>query len=122
MFSIIIPTFNNLKYLQLCLESLQKNSKYNHEIIIHINEGIDGTLEFLKTQNYKTTYSEKNSGVCKAFNEAVKKSSMKYLVLAHDDMYFCPNWDEVFENELTKIQQIVIFFYQAQWCSLLSHI
>lgn len=110
MFSIIIPTFNNLKYLQLCLESLQKNSKYKHEIIIHINEGIDGTLEFLKTQNYKTTYSEKNSGVCKAFNEAVKKSSMKYLVLAHDDMYFCPNWDEVFENELTKISTNSDFF------------
>ena len=110
MFSIIIPTFNNLKYLQLCLESLQKNSKYKHEIIIHINEGIDGTLEFLKTQNYKTTYSEKNSGVCKAFNEAVKKSSMKYLVLAHDDMYFCPNWDEVFENELTKIPTNSDFF------------
>ena len=52
MFSIIIPTFNNLKYLQLCLESLQKNSKYNHEIIIHINEGIDGT-QILKTKIIK---------------------------------------------------------------------
>ena len=35
---------------------------------------------------------------------------MKYLVLAHDDMYFCPNWDEVFENELTKIPTNMIFF------------
>ena len=48
MFSIIIPTFNNLNYLKLCLDSINKNSKYNHEIIIHINEGIDGTLNFLK--------------------------------------------------------------------------
>ena len=110
MFSIIIPTFNNLNYLQLCLESLKKNSKYKHEIIIHINEGSDGTQEFLKTQNYITTYSKKNSGVCKAFNEAVKKSSMKYLVLAHDDMYFCPNWDEVFKNELTNIPTNSDFF------------
>ena len=36
MFSIIIPTFNNLDYLRLCLMSIRKNSKYNHEIIIHI--------------------------------------------------------------------------------------
>ena len=96
MFSIIIPTFNNLKYLQLCLESykiLNTIMKF-----IHINEGIDGTLEFLKPKIIKLL-TGKNSGVCKAFNEAVKKSSMKYLVLAHDDMYFCPNWDEVFENE-----------------------
>ena len=33
MFSIIIPTLNNLSYLKLCIESIQKNSKYNHEII-----------------------------------------------------------------------------------------
>ena len=46
MFSIIIPTFNNLDYLRLCLRMIRKNSKYNHEIIIHINEGIDGTLIF----------------------------------------------------------------------------
>lgn len=48
MFSIIIPTYNNLNYLKLCLNSINKNSKYNHEVIIHINEGVDGTLDFLK--------------------------------------------------------------------------
>ena len=47
MFSIIIPTLNNLSYLKLCIESIQKNSKYNHEIIPHVNVGTDGTLEYL---------------------------------------------------------------------------
>ena len=48
MFSILIPTFNNLNYLKICIKSLQKNSKFNHQIIIHINEGIDGSLEYVK--------------------------------------------------------------------------
>ena len=48
MFSILIPTYNNLNYLKLCIESIEKNSKYDHQIIIHVNEGSDGTLEFLK--------------------------------------------------------------------------
>ena len=48
MFSILIPTFNNLNYLKICVKSLQKNSKFNHQIIIHINEGIDGSLEYVK--------------------------------------------------------------------------
>ena len=43
MFSIIIPTFNNLDYLKLCIKSIKKNSKFDHEIIVFINEGIDGT-------------------------------------------------------------------------------
>ena len=64
MFSIIIPTYNNLKYLELCLKSIKKNSKYNHEIIIHINEGIDGTKSYLEDKDYKTTYTSNNEGVC----------------------------------------------------------
>ena len=110
MFSIIIPTFNNLDYLKLCLKSIKKNSKYEHEIIIHINEGSDGTLEFIKNNDYKFSYSKINSGVCVAFNEAVKKSTREYIILAHDDMYFCPNWDEVFRKELEKITNLKDFF------------
>ena len=51
MFSIIIPTFNNIKYLKLCLESIKKNSTFNHEIIVHVNLGEDGTKEFLNGGN-----------------------------------------------------------------------
>ena len=110
MFSVIVPTFNNLEYLKLCLESLKKNSRFNHEIIIHINEGFDGTKEFLSKKDYITTFSKKNEGVCVAFNKAVKKATKNFIVLAHDDMYFCPNWDEVFLNELKKIPENKDFF------------
>ena len=75
MFSIIIPTFNNLNYLKLCLTSLKKNSSFDHEIIIHINEGKDGTKEFLDKTDLIFTYSESNAGVCVAFNKAVKKAT-----------------------------------------------
>ena len=50
MFSILIPTYNNLNYLKICVNSLRINSKFNHQIIIHINEGIDGSLEYVKKQ------------------------------------------------------------------------
>ena len=102
MFSVIIQTYNNLEYLKICLNSIKRNSKYNHEVIIHVNEGIDGTLDFLKNNEYKFSYSKVNSGVCVAFNEAVKLSSKKYIVLGHDDMYFCPNWDVIFTEEIKK--------------------
>ena len=47
MFSVLIPTFNNLEYLKFCIRSIKKNSKYNHQIIVHVNVGNDGTLEYL---------------------------------------------------------------------------
>ena len=110
MFSVIIPSFNNLGLLKICLNSLKKNSVFDNEIIIHVNEGIDGTIEFLDKEKYKYTFKNYNAGVCVAFNEAVKKSSKKYIVLGHDDMYFCPNWDQIFFNEIKKINTDLFFF------------
>ena len=98
MFSIVIPTFNNINYLKLCLSSLDKNSKLNHEIIIHVNDGSDGTLDFINKSKYKFTHSHENIGLCKAMNQAAKLSTKKYLVYAHDDMYFCPGWDLEFDR------------------------
>jgi len=103
MFSIIIPTYNNLKYLKLCLESIKKNSKFDHEVIIYINSSSDGTLEFIKDNSLKHIYNKNNVGLCKAVNEGVKISRNKYIIYAHDDMYFCPNWDVEFYNEIKKI-------------------
>ncbi len=103
MFSILIPTYNNLKYLKLCLHSIKINSKFDHQIIVHVNEGIDGTMDFLKNNNIEYTYTTYNSGICEGINKASKISKFKYLLYAHDDFYFCPNWDEFLYNEVVKI-------------------
>ncbi len=103
MFSIVIPSLNNLKYLKLCILSIRKNSKLNHEIIVHVNIGSDGTTEYLKSENIKFTYTDTNSGICEGVNSAAKLSSKDYILYAHDDFYFCPNWDTTLANEINKI-------------------
>ena len=103
MFSIIIPTFNNINYLKKCIESIKKNSTYSHEIIPHVNEGTDGTLNYLKDNNIQYTYSSFNSGICAGMNMAAKKANTMYLLYAHDDFYFCPKWDLVLKTEIEKI-------------------
>ena len=103
MFSIIIPTLNNLPYLKLCIKSIKKNSRYDHEIIPHVNVGTDGTLEYLKSNNIKFTYTKDNSGICKGMNLAAKESEKQYILYAHDDFYFCPDWDLILKNEIDKI-------------------
>jgi glycosyltransferase involved in cell wall biosynthesis len=103
MFSIIIPTFNNLNYLIKCIESIKKNSMYDHEIIPHVNEGSDGTTEYLKNNNIDYTFTKHNSGICTGMNMAAKKAKTKYILYAHDDFYFCPGWDLVLKKEVDKI-------------------
>ena len=104
MFSIVIPTYNNFKYLKLCLNSIKKNSKYNHEIVLHINDGVDGSLEYAKKNKIKYSYSEVNIGLCSSINLASKLTTNKYLLYSHDDMYFCPSWDECLYDEINKIE------------------
>ena len=103
MISIVIPTYNNLGYLKLCLKSLKKNSSFNHEIIIHINDGSDGTSDFIKANNYKHTRSDDNIGLCTSINKATKLVSNRYILYSHDDMYFCPNWDKVLLDEVKSL-------------------
>ena len=75
MFSILIPTYNNLEYLKVCINSIRKNSKFSHQIIVHINEGTDGTLEYIKRYNLEYTLSTENIGMPKALNkhQTIKK-------------------------------------------------
>ena len=110
MISIVIPTYNNLDYLKLCLKSLKRNSAYKHEIIIHINDGSDGTLNFVKNNNFKYTFSENNIGLCSSINMAAKLVSNKYILYSHDDMYFCPNWDKVLLNEVKILDHDNFYF------------
>ena len=101
--SIVIPTLNNINYLKIALESIKKNSNYEHEIIVHVNENKDNTLNYLKSNNIKHTFSEENLGLCSSVNKASKLVTTQYILYTHDDMYFLPEWDKVIENEISKL-------------------
>jgi len=100
--SIIIPTFNNLYYLKFFLRSLKVNSEFDHEIILHINDGSDGTLKYALENNIKHTHSKSNIGLCSSMNKAYSLTTTDHILYAHDDMYFCKNWDIFLINEINK--------------------
>ena len=103
MFSILIPTFNNIDYLKFCIKSIKKNSRLNHQIICHVNIGNDGTIEYLKNEKIEYSHTSYNSGICKGINKAAKLAKYNYYLYAHDDFYFCPDWDLILSNEINKI-------------------
>ena len=109
MFSIIIPSLNNLKYLKLCVKSIRNNSNYNHELIVHVNQGKDGTINFLKEQKIKYSYTKYNAGICEGVNLASKISTTNYILYAHDDFYFCPGWDDCLVRELNNLKNNLFY-------------
>jgi glycosyltransferase involved in cell wall biosynthesis len=103
MFSIIIPTWNNLDFAKLCVESIRKNSAYEHQVILHVNDGSDGTLQWAKDEGIDHTHTAGNAGICIAVNEAGGLAKMDYVVYMNDDMYVCPGWDTAIADEIKKL-------------------
>jgi len=108
-FSILIPTFNNLDYLKLAIKSIKENSIYKHEIILHINDGSDGTLEYAKKEKLIYTHSKDNIGLCSSINKAATKISTNYVLYVHDDMYLCKRWDEFLKKEIEILEDDLFY-------------
>jgi len=102
-FSLIVPSWNNLAMLQLCIASIEKNSVFQHQVIIHINEGTDGTLEWVQSKGFCYTHSLLNVGVCWAVNACRALVKTDYIVFLNDDMYLLPGWDEALWTEIETI-------------------
>jgi GT2 family glycosyltransferase len=89
--------------LQLCITSIRKNSSFPHQIIVHVNEGLDGTLHWVKEQGLDYTFSPQNAGVCYALNAAAALSCTNYILYLNDDMYVCPEWDKFLWDNIQQI-------------------
>ena len=103
-FCILIPTWNNLEYLKLCVSSILKNSHFTNQLVLIINEGSDGTLEWVSQQpEIDFVHSPENIGICYGLNIARSLIKSEYVVYANDDMYLLPDWDLSLDKEIKSI-------------------
>lgn len=111
MISVVIPSWNNLEFLQLCIASLRKNSKFEHEILVHLNDGSDGSLEWVKSQGIKYTQTVKNVGVCLSVNHLVALAQHDWVLYMNDDMVAAPDWDVAFVDAINSVDTDLALFF-----------
>ena len=109
-FSILIPTWNNLEFVKLCVDSIRRHSTFAHQIILHINDGTDGTLEWARKEKLDFTRSPVNIGICYAVNLARTLAHTDYIVYMNDDMVVCPGWDLALWEEISALGHPYFFF------------
>lgn len=85
--SIVIVTWNKKNLLKRCLESLNKQSYKNFQIILVDNGSTDGTINFIKKYypRIKIVAFQKNLGFSKGANEGIKTSKSEYVILLNND-------------------------------------
>lgn len=106
-FSIIVPVYNVEKYLRKCLESIEKQTFKDFEVII-VNDGSEDNSqliidEFVKKDSLKFKFFIKeNGGLSDARNFGIERALGEYLILLDSDDFI----DEYYlENINQKIKE-----------------
>lgn len=95
MVSVIIPNYNNLDYISICLDSVLNQSYNQVEIIVVDDCSVDGSREILKNyegkyENLVVLYNERNLGVAKTREKGINAATKPYITtLDGDDYYYC---------------------------------
>lgn len=98
MVSIIILTFNNLRYSKQCVESLFIHTKFeDFELILVDNGSIDGTIEWIKEiskehANIKYHINSQNMNFSFGCNQGSKIAQGEYLLFLNNDTILTPGW------------------------------
>lgn len=112
MISVILPTYKNPQYLDMCLKSITEGQDSTNEIIVVVDGFIDKSKDVLK--KYKNVYVmefEENRGIQTAMNLGVWNASNEKVFIVNDDNVLPKGWDtrleEVYEpNTIFTVNQI----------------
>lgn len=84
--SIIIVTFNQIKYTLECIKSIKKFIKIPYEIMVIDNASSDETLQKLKEYEEITLIcNNKNAGFPAAVNQGINKALGDYILILNND-------------------------------------
>ncbi|MBL7047697.1 MAG: glycosyltransferase family 2 protein [Candidatus Marinimicrobia bacterium] len=94
--SIIIVTWNSIKYLPPLFDSLKSQTKNDFEIVVVDNGSSDSSVSWIET-NYpsaKILRNKTNLGFAAANNQGIRESAAPYVVLCNTDIVMSSNFLE----------------------------
>ncbi len=102
MISIVIPTYKEPKYLDLCIESILCSQSWNNEIIVVVDGTYDCNKDVLDKYKglIKPIIFDENYGQTKATNIGVYNAIHPRICIVNDDNVFPRDWDSSMINDL----------------------
>jgi len=85
--SVIIVSYNTLDYLEVCLESIQRQIGAVHETFVVDNASVDGSVEMVR-ERFPWAFliaNPHNAGFARANNQALSRCRGRYLLYLNPD-------------------------------------
>jgi len=117
LISIIVPIYNVSPYLQLCLESIEKQT-YPHFEVLLINDGSrdnskDICQEFIHKDKRFRYFEQENLGISAARNTGILNSNGEFITFIEGDDFVDPNYlEELYHTALKNDSEIVVASYK----------
>lgn len=114
--SVIVPVYNVENYIEKCINSLQKQTFKNFEVLVIDDESQDKSIEIVKNlidndKRFKVI-SQRNKGLGGARNTGIENATGKYLFFLDSDDYIKEETFQVLLNYInTNDVDIAIFDY-----------
>ncbi len=106
--TIVIPNYNGKHFMKPCLESLDRQTCKDFEIIVVDNASSDGSIEYMK-ETYPDIHCiglDKNYGFSRAVNEGIRASRTPYVILLNNDTTVDPRYVEEMVKAIRKSKRI----------------
>lgn len=103
--SIIIPNYNNERFIKECIESVINQTYQNIEIIVVDDESTDGSIRIineLQKEYNILLFQQKHSNAAIARNYGIKNAKGKFLLFLDSDDVLYENAIEVLVTTITK--------------------
>lgn len=104
--TIIIPNYNGLKFMEMCMSALEKQTCKDFEILVVDNGSTDGSVEWLKEHEIPSIFLPENTGFSGAVNVGIKASKTPFVILLNNDTEAKEGYVEALIREIERSPKI----------------
>ncbi len=101
-FSVVTPSFNQARWIEGCIKSVQSQGTTDYEHIISDNCSKDGTADIVARYPEVQWHSEADRGQSHALNKAISRARGEILCWLNSDDQYLPGTFERVRHEFSK--------------------
>ena len=104
--TVIIPNYNGMQYLPGCIESLNKQTDKDFEILVVDNGSSDGSVKWLEENHIRHIPLNSNMGFAGGVNVGIRAATTEFVLLLNNDTVAEPEFLATMKKAICRSSKI----------------